>query len=109
MGKYTVYEEECYQDWFNTQSFKSKNQIRARLLNIEDNEHFEHIRDLNEDGDGLKELKFNDGRRIYYVIIPVDNIILLLGGNKNGQDKDIKKARNIIKKAQDNAKKRTKA
>jgi len=103
MAKYSIYEDEGYADWFGTQSFKSKNQIRKRLLNIEESGHFGHIRDLDEDGDGLNELKFNDGRRIYYIIIPVDNVILLLGGNKNGQDKDIKKARNIIAKAKDRA------
>lgn len=64
--------------------------------------HFGHIRDL---GDGLAELKFNDGRRIYYTIIPVNNVILLLGGSKNEQDSDIRKAKNIIAKAKEKAKK----
>jgi len=48
----------------------------------------------------LWELNFNDGRRIYYTIIPEKNLILLLGGNKNGQKKDIQKARKIIAEAQ---------
>ncbi len=99
MEVYSIYEDEGYKDWFNTQTLKSRTQVRKRLLNIQESGHFGHIRDLDEDGDGLSELKFNDGRRIYYIIIPVDNVILLLGGNKNGQDKDIKKARNIIAKA----------
>lgn len=45
---------------------------------------------------------FNDGRRIYYVIIPENNVLLLLGGNKNGQDKDIRQARKIYYKTQKN-------
>ncbi len=106
MKKYAIYEDEGYQEWFNTQTLKSRAQIRKRLLKIEEGGHFGHIRDLDEDGDGLNELKFTDGRRIYYIIIPVDNVILLLGGNKNGQDKDIKKARNIIAKAKGRAKAR---
>ena len=64
---------------------------------------FGHTRDL---GDDLFELKFNDGRRIYYTIIPVNNVILLLGGCKNGQDSDIRKAKNSLEKAKENAKKR---
>ena len=55
--------------------------------------HFGHKKDLNKD---LHELKFNDGRRIYYTIIPEKSMLLLLGGNKNGQNKDIKKARTIL-------------
>lgn len=61
------------------QSEKSKLQIEKRLDRIKDEDHFGHIRNL---GDGLVELKFNDGRRIYYTIIPVNNVILLLGGGK---------------------------
>lgn len=99
MTKYTIYEVKDYTDWFVTQTLKSRRQIQKRLMKIEDEAHFGHINDLDEDGDGLQELKFNDGRRIYYIIIPISHVILLLGGNKNGQDKDIKKARSIIAKA----------
>lgn len=106
MIHYNIYQEEEYKYWYETQTFKSKRQILKRLSKIEESGHFGHINDLDEDGDDLKELKFNDGRRIYYVIIPVDNVILLLGGNKNGQDKDIKKARGIIAKAKNKAKTR---
>lgn len=65
--------------------------------------HFGHIRDL---GDDVCELKFNDGRRIYYTIIPINNVILLLGGCKNGQDRDIRKAKSSVQRAKENAKKR---
>ena len=40
--------------------------------------------------------KWGIGRRVYYALIPEKNIILLLGGNKNGQDKDIAKAKKIL-------------
>lgn len=50
------------------------------------------------DEEDLWELKFNDGRRIYYVIIDETEVVLLYGGNKNGQSKDIKKASNILRK-----------
>ena len=92
-----------YEEWFQKQSEKSKLQIEKRLDKIKDEDHFGHIRDL---GDGLVELKFNDGRRIYYTIIPVNNVILLLGGGKNGQDSDIRKAKNSIERAKEKAKKR---
>lgn len=99
---YSIYPMPQYDEWFQTQTEKSKLQIEKRLDKVKDG-HFGHIRHLE---DGLIELKFNDGRRIYYTILPVNNVILLLGGGKNGQDSDIKKAKNIIEKAKDKAKKR---
>ncbi|WP_420805051.1 type II toxin-antitoxin system RelE/ParE family toxin [Waddlia chondrophila] len=66
------------------------------MLKIEDEGYFGHHKYL-ESAD-LWELKFNDGRRIYYVLVPESKVILLLGGNKNGQNKDIKQASNILRK-----------
>ncbi|NGX61581.1 MAG: hypothetical protein K940chlam9_01068 [Chlamydiae bacterium] len=44
------------------------------------------------------ELRWKNGRRIYFSFIPEKKILLLLGGNKNGQDKDIRKAKSLLKK-----------
>lgn len=51
----------------------------------------------------LFEIKFNNGNRIYYTekIINGKAVVLILGGNKNGQDKDIKKAQKIAEKIHD--------
>ena len=46
----------------------------------------------------ISELKWDNGRRIYYAHLVQQNILLLLGGNKNGQDKDIRKAQKIFTK-----------
>lgn len=102
---FSIYPLPKYDEWFQTQSKKSKLQIEKRLNLIKQEGHFGNIRDL---GDDLSELKFNDGRRIYYTIIPVNNVILLLGGGKNGQDSDIRKAKNSIQKAKENPTKRIK-
>lgn len=99
---YKIYLMPQYEEWFDSQTNKSKFQIEKRLNNIKCIGHFGHIRNLDS---GLAELKFNDGRRIYYTIIPVNNVILLLGGSKNGQESDIRKARNIIAQAKEKAKK----
>lgn len=87
---------ECHNMTIGMRHRPRKFQIEKRLNKIKEEGYFGHIRDL---GDELVELKFNDGRRIYYTTIPVNNVILLLGGNKNGQDSDIRKAKNIIEKA----------
>lgn len=92
MTKYSIYKTENYNNWIKTQPLKSQRQIFERLLKIEESGHFGHIRNLGK----ISELKFADGRRIYYAIVPKTIVILLLGGNKNGQDKDIKKATKIF-------------
>jgi putative addiction module killer protein len=85
-----------FEDWFNTQSKKSQVQIPDRLDRIEKEGHFgQHklvVHDLM-----IWELKWRGGRRIYYAYLQDKMIVLLLGGNKNGQGKDITRAKKIIK------------
>lgn len=95
MKYYTIATTEEYDEWHVEQTSKSKLQIDPRLLKIQDENHFGVIRDLEED---LYELKWKSGRRIYYAYLEEENILLLLGGNKNGQNKDISQARNILSK-----------
>ena len=92
---YTTFETEEYSDWLDLQTLKSRRQILDRISKIEDDGYFGNHKYLEDDD--LWELKFNDGRRIYYVTVKETNVILLLGGNKNGQDKDINKAEKIYK------------
>jgi putative addiction module killer protein len=95
MVKYVIYETVDYRQWLLAQTLKSERQVLARIAKIEYEGHFGHHKYLDDE---LWELKFNDGRRVYYVLIPEAKIILVLGGNKNGQDKDIKKAKSIFRK-----------
>ncbi len=84
-----------YNEWIEAESWKSQVQIEDRLSRIENEGHFGVNKDLK---DGVWELKWGGGRRVYYSLIPEKNIILLLGGNKNGQDRDIAKAKKILKR-----------
>ncbi len=103
---FKIYPLQEYEKWFQTQTEKSKLQIIKRLNAIEQDGHFGHTNIL---GDDLFELKFNDGRRIYYTILPLSNVLLILGGNKNGQDSDIRKAKNSLQRAKENKQKRSKS
>ncbi len=94
MDKFAFFETEEYAQWIKTQTLKSQRQILNRLLMIEEEGHFCHHKYLSEN---VWELKFNDCRRIYFGLLRKFNVILLLGGNKNGQDKDIKKAAKIFR------------
>lgn len=77
------------------QPTKDKVQIDSRLIKIQYEGYFGTIRDLEDD---LYELKWVGGRRIYYAYVEEESILLLLGGNKNGQDRDINRARKVLSK-----------
>ncbi|MBS4164067.1 hypothetical protein PRO82_001381 [Candidatus Protochlamydia amoebophila] len=43
-------------------------------------------------------MRWDDGKRVYYGKIGLIYLLLLHGGNKNGQHKDIKEAKNLFTK-----------
>jgi len=92
---YRIYNTPEYEAWLDEQPAKAQVQIRGRLAHIQDDGYFGDHKDV---GDNIWELKWKSGRRIYYANIPERNILLLLGGNKNGQDKDIRQAKKIVQK-----------
>ncbi len=92
---YTIHKTGEYEEWFNAETAKSQVQIDKRLSNIE---IYEHFGTRNDVGDDVMELKWDNGRRVYYAYIPEDSILVLLGGNKNGQQRDINRAKNIRSK-----------
>ena len=84
--------------WFEEQDAKGQAQINTRILKIEMEGYFGDARDL---GEGVAELRWKSGRRIYFGRIRdgLGSIVLLiLGGNKNGHTKDIKQARLLLRK-----------
>lgn len=93
--RYSIKKTTEYNDWLATESAKSQVQITKRLANIEQWGHFGTIRDVD---DGVWELKWRNGRRIYYVHVFEAKILLLIGGSKNGQSYDITQAKKILRK-----------
>lgn len=61
-----------------------------------------HFGTVNDVGNDILELKWQNGRRIYYAHLVDLKIILLLGGNKNGQNYDISQAKKILGKYTEN-------
>ena len=87
-----------FEEWFDEQNVKEQAQVDARIQRIEEYDHFGDAKDL---GDGLAELRWASGRRVYFTRIFDANgslVLLVLGGIKNGQKKDIKKARLLVRK-----------
>ena len=93
--KYKIIKAPEYDDWLTLETEKSKVQINDRLSKIESDGYFGTHKSLE---DGVSELKWVGGRRIYYALIPESNVLLLLGGNKNAQSKDINEAKKILRK-----------
>ena len=92
---YTIYNTPEYDEWLDEQTVKGQVQVRSRIALIQDEGHFG---DHKEVGNEVYELRWKNGRRVYYAEIPERQILLLLGGNKNGQDKDIRQAKKIFNK-----------
>lgn len=100
---YQLLQTEEFEDWLDQETARSQYQIDTRLAKIKADGHFGTINNVSKNDKGstknrVWELKFNDGRRIYYASFPEQNILLILGGNKNGQTKDIKRAKGIFVK-----------
>lgn len=95
INRYRILTTSEYEEWFEKQELKSKVQIRERLSKIQQGGYFGDFKLLGED---VLEMRWKNGRRIYFAFIPKSKVFLLLGGNKNGQDKDINKAKSLLKK-----------
>lgn len=82
-------------EWFEGLNLKDQLQIDARIQRIRDHSHFGDVRNL---GHGLVELRWKNGRRIYFSRIDKVVILLLNGGLKNAQKKDIQKAQILFER-----------
>lgn len=89
--KYRLIKSSEYIIWYEMQSRKTQAIIDARFDRIQLDAHFGFINQF----EGLIELKWTSGMRIYTFIHDRTLVVALSGGNKNGQDKDIKKAKKI--------------
>lgn len=90
-----VKESDKYLEWLQSLTNKEQAKVKARISRIENDEHFGVVRNL---GEGLAELKWTNGWRVYFTSIGRKKILLINGGHKNEQEKDIKKARIYIRR-----------
>jgi putative addiction module killer protein len=73
---------------------RAKSKIIFRIQKLENDEHHGDTKSV---GDGLRELRINysKGYRVYFKLKDERIIILLIGGDKSTQGKDIEKAKKI--------------
>ena len=76
---------------------RAKAKILFRIQKIESEGHFGDFKPV---GNGISELRINyaKGYRIYLKEVDGKIIVLLIGGGKSTQQKDIEKAKEILKK-----------
>ena len=84
-----------FDKWFKKlKDLKAKAKILYRIQKIQSDNHFGDTKPV---GNGLSELRihFAKGYRVYYVEKDNVIVILLAGGDKSTQSKDIQKAKKI--------------
>lgn len=81
-------------EWINSLDKTTKARVQSRLTRLLENNFGDHKK-IDSEISELR-LKFGSGYRIYYT--EIDNIIVLLinGGDKSTQSKDIEKAKSIL-------------
>lgn len=89
-----------FTSWLAHTQPKLRALVEARLSWLEEHNHFGDAKSI---GDSLAELRWANGLRVYFTRAMDEHgnlVILLLGGVKNGQKKDIKQARILLGKYQ---------
>jgi putative addiction module killer protein len=93
---YLIEKTEEFDKWLRKlKDLRAKAKILVRIQKLETNEHFG---DCVPVGDGIRELKIDyaKGYRIYFKEKDGKIIILLVGGEKSTQHKDIVRAKLIL-------------
>ena len=96
-----IFTTEHFDKWFSGITDKVLlSAIYRRFYNIEYKQLFGDINVINAD---IKELKFkiSGGIRVYYAMQGNKVVILLCGGDKSSQTRDVIKANKILKEIQD--------
>ncbi|NQY37524.1 MAG: type II toxin-antitoxin system RelE/ParE family toxin [Alteromonadaceae bacterium] len=93
---YTIETTDTFANWFKKLKDKSvKRKILARLARVENGNFGDHKQIANN----LYELRFffGSGFRVYYTIRNGQLVLLIKGGDKSTQNKDIDKAKQLLK------------
>ena len=93
---YKVSKTNIFMEWFqDLKDSVAKNKIRLCL----DRVGMGNLGDHHAVGEGVSEMRINygPGYRLYYTIRGKEIVILLCGGNKSSQKRDIQKAKELNK------------
>jgi putative addiction module killer protein len=88
---------ERFRNWFaNLKDRRARARIQVRIDRAEDGNFGDH----RSVGGGVSEMRldYGPGYRIYYTIRGTELVILLAGGDKSTQDKDVIAAQDLARK-----------
>ena len=93
---FTVRRTDIFKDWLDgLKDRRAAARIRARVLRLEDG----NLGDVKPVGGGVSELRidYGPGYRVYFTQPERTMILLICGGEKKGQSRDIATAKRIAK------------
>jgi putative addiction module killer protein len=93
---FIVRRTDIFQDWLGgLKDRRAAARIRARVLRLEDG----NLGDVKPVGGGVSELRidYGPGYRVYFMQLEKTIILLICGGEKKGQSRDIARAKRIAK------------
>ena len=91
---FDVRQADAFKDWFaRMRDLDAKRRIAQRIVRVQNG----LLGDVKSVGDGVSELRVNygPGYRLYFVRRGLAIIILICGGDKDTQDKDIRLAKSL--------------
>ena len=89
--KFEIFRTKAFTEWYEALDRNNQWLVDARLERIQNEGHFGTVNRFA----GLLELKWKSGLRVY-TALRNPRILVLVGGNKNGQNKDISKAKKLL-------------
>jgi len=92
----TIHTTETFDDWFvGLRDRMAQKRIQARIRRAE----LGNFGDCEPVGEGVSEMRihYGPGYRVYFVQRGMEIVILLAGGDKSTQNKDIKTALNLVR------------
>ena len=95
---YKIEKTDNFDKWLRKlKDLRAKAKILFRIQKIENDDH---LGDCEPVGNGIRELKIDyaKGYRVYFKESDGKIIILLIGGDKSTQQRDIEKAKEILKR-----------
>ena len=81
--------------WLEAAPAKIQALIESRVFRME---RYDHLGDAKHLGDGLAELRWKNGLRVYFGRVGHRVVLLIHGGGKHAQKSDIKKARALLER-----------
>lgn len=90
---WTIKVTEEFTRWLNRESDHTYRVVRARLEKVKMTGHLGDFKHIEK---SMFELRWQNGTRVYFSRQGVSEILVLLGGSKHGQQKDIQKAKKLL-------------